>query len=412
VPRKLAIPLFIVFIALFFVPGEMWAQEAPKELAICDLANNPKSFDGKMIRVRGTLSVYFEDFSLVGGQCDTQQGIWLTFGGDVPGIVASTVNDSSRKPGVDVKVNGVSYGIKKDKNFLRLYALIAARHGDKPAFQVTATLTGVFFAGKERKLPNGHSDFAGYGHLGCCALLVITEVSDVESVPPANLHVRGTVVGPDGRQVKGFVVFDDILGGSPSERQQTITDEKGNFEFSNSGQLLRFENSSYRPLALPVKPGGAQVRVKLEDAKRSDWITPSCGEMKDIASRIGFSALFTLPSIMESDLSNDDDSRSYFVFPHGGGSADAELIISTSTDETAEQSDSVDSKWSEQRWVKDSAGAVVGTDAWGRSKHGERWRKTIFWRRDFVGYDQHGLHTRTPISVLDAIINSACITER
>ena len=47
---------------------------------------NPRAFDGKPIRVRGTLNVHFEDFSLGLGNCDTRQGIWLAFGGDVPGI--------------------------------------------------------------------------------------------------------------------------------------------------------------------------------------------------------------------------------------------------------------------------------------------------------------------------------------
>jgi len=79
----------------------------------CDLARNPKAFDGKLIRVRGTLNVHFEDFSLGIRNCDTEQGIWLAFGGDVPGIVTSMANDNVRKPGVDIKVNDVPYGIKK-----------------------------------------------------------------------------------------------------------------------------------------------------------------------------------------------------------------------------------------------------------------------------------------------------------
>ena len=412
--RKLAIPLFFTFITVFLAPSTVRAQGTPQVLSFCDLATSPKSFDGKMIRVRGTLSVYFEDFSLVGDHCDAHQGIWLAFGGDVPGIAPSTANDNFRKPNVDVKVSGASYGIKKDENFRRLYALIAARHGDKPVFRVTATLTGAFFAGEEHKLPNGQSDFEGYGHLGCCSLLVITEVSYVESVPSANLNIRGTVIDPDGRPVKGFVVFDDVLGGSPPERQHTSTDEKGNFEFSDSGQLLRFENPSYRPLALPVEPGGARVRVKLEDAKRSDWMIPPCGELKEVAGRIGFSVQFALPTTMQSRPFDEDDF-SYFVSSCGGApdTAEPDLFISTIPDqEPKEQIDFVDSKWSEQRWIKDSSGAVIGIDAKGRLKRGGSWRKVFFWRGDFAGYDERGLRAKSPISVLDAIINSACIGER
>jgi hypothetical protein len=175
---------------------------------VCDLAKHPNSFDRKMIRARGTRNVEFEDFSLAISDCDTRQEIWLVLGGDVPGIVASTVNDTVRKPGVDIEVNGVSYGIKKDESFRRLYALISARHGDKSPYPVTATLTGALCPGEKSKLADGPTVFEGYGHVRCCSLLVITQVGDGESVPPANLNVSGTVSGPDGKPVQGFVVID------------------------------------------------------------------------------------------------------------------------------------------------------------------------------------------------------------
>lgn len=399
---------FIAFVPLFFAASSVWAQETPQDVSICDLAKHPKPFDGKMIRVRGSLNVNFEDFTLSVEGCDSQQAIWMAFGGDTPGVVTSMVNDNFRKPGEDVKVNGVSYGIKKDESFRRLYALIAATRGDKPEFRVTATLTGAFFAGEEIKPPNGQSTFRGYGHMGCCALLLITQVSDVESIPPANLNIRGTVLGPDGRPLEGFVVFDDVLGGSPPERQQTTTNAKGEFEFSISGQLLRFENPNYRPLALAVEPGGAPVNVKLEDAKRSDWLIPSCGEMEGSASRIGFSILFVLPTTMESRPFNGDDLHYYSVFPRGDGHS-PEFLILYSAVQTPESSAFVNSSWSEQRWIKDGAGTVVGIDSRGLLKDGGRWRTAIFFGKDEARYIFfRGVQT----SSLDGIINSACIAKR
>jgi hypothetical protein len=84
---------FFAIVGLLCVPRSVCAQENPADVRGCDLAGNPKAFDGKLIRVRGTLNVYFEDFSLGIKNCDAHQGIWLAFGGDVPGIVASLVND-------------------------------------------------------------------------------------------------------------------------------------------------------------------------------------------------------------------------------------------------------------------------------------------------------------------------------
>src|SRR5271157_500436 len=150
---KRLVPLLSCMV-LPFVARPARAQTTPQEVSFCTLANDPKSFDGKMIRVRGTISDEFEDFTLFAEGCHTQQSIWLAFGGDVASNVISTVNDNFRKPGTELKVNGVSYGIEKDESFRRFYALIAARHGDKAAYRVTATLTGPFFAAGEEKLPN------------------------------------------------------------------------------------------------------------------------------------------------------------------------------------------------------------------------------------------------------------------
>jgi hypothetical protein len=398
---------FVGFVGLLCSPTLVYAQENPVEVPGCDLARNPKVFDGKLIRVRAPLNVQFEDFSLGIGNCDTTQGIWLAFGGDVPGIVASTVNDNFRKTGSDVKVNGVSYGIEKDDSFRRLYALIAARHGDKSDYSVTATLTGMFLAGEEKKTPKGAAHFVGYGHLGCCALLVITRVSDVESFPPANLNLRGVLIGVDGNPVEGFAVFNDVLGGSPPERQEAVTNKQGEFAFSNSGQQLRFENSNYRPLALPVEPGGAPIRVRLQDAKQSDWVIPVCAEV-DSSTRIGFSALFALPKTFESSPFSNDGVQSVFIYPRGGEPIDAELIISRSSPEITDAADSMNSEHFEERWVKDSSGNVVGVDARGRMKHGGYWRTAIF-SHDLASYR---LQSRKRANALDQIIDSACVAKR
>jgi hypothetical protein len=403
---------FMAFAVLACGLRSVYAQEHPAEVPGCDVAKNPKAFDGKLIRVRGTVHVRFEDFSLGIENCDTAQSIWLTFGGDVPGIVASTINDNFRKAGADIRVNGAPYGIKKDENFRRFYALIAARRGDEPVYRVTATLTGAFFAGAERKLASGQTYYAGYGHLGCCDLLVITQVSDVESVPPADLNVSGKVVGPDGKPVNGFVVFDDVLGGYPPIRQQSITNEKGEFEFSDSGQSLLFENPRYRPLALTVEPGGAPIRVRLEDAKQSDWVPPSCAQLGDSAGRIGFTVLFALPSTMVSKRLDQTDGgmHSYLIFPRGSSEYDPELVITTTDSEAPADLDvSLDSKWSEYRWIKDSAGTVIGVDSRGRSNHSKYWRTAFFLGHDTVSYSLRSGRQRIS---LDRVLDSACIASR
>jgi hypothetical protein len=400
---------FVLSIGLSCIPLGVIAQEKPLRVSSCELAKNPKNFDGKQIRVRGRLNVHFEDFTLGIMNCNSTQGIWLAFGGDVPGIVASTANDNFRKPGSNFVINGRSLGIKKDNNFLRLYALITSRHGNKRDYKVTATLTGTFFSGEETKNAQRGTSYMGYGHLGCCSLLVVTQVAEVESVPSADLQLRGTVTGPDGRPIEGLTVIDDMLGGSPPERQTTVANQRGEFAFPISGQQLRIESSNYRPLALTVKPGGAPVRVQLQDARLSDWVLAACGEA-DSERQIGFSVRFSLPPTEESSRSDSEDSQtqSFFVFPKGRSAPQAELIISHDDYQTNDAGDSLDSEWFQERWVKDGAGNIIGMDARGRTKDKRHWRTALFLGHEIATYSlQSGEKPDGP----DQIIDSACLAK-
>jgi hypothetical protein len=378
-------------------------EENSVEVLSCELAAHPKAYHGKMIRVRGTANVNFEDFTLALGNCASEQGIWLAFGGDVPGIVVSMANDNFRKPGKDIEIEGVSYGIRRDDNFHRFYALIAARHGEKADYRVTATLTGKFFSGEEIKTAKGVR-YGGYGHLGCCALLLITEVSDVTSVPPANLSIRGAVVGPDRKPLAGVTIINDVLGGSPPERQTSVTDERGEFRFADAGQQLRVKDPRYRPVALTVQPGRERIRLVLQDARESDWIIPKC-ENDGASERAGFSARFVLPSSMRSTLEKYEGRESIFVYNQGEESASAELTISRNLDGTVEEANSLDSDSVEERWMKDGAGKVMGVDVRGRTLRGEEWREAIFNSGEVAGY---WLRIGKEVD-LDRIVDSACL---
>jgi hypothetical protein len=397
-PSKLPVVLVVAFCGV-----TAFAQTAPVDVTRCELGKNPRDFDQKLIRVRGTLNVYFEDFSLSNKGCDSDQEIWLVFGGDVPGVVPSMVNDNVRKPGVDITVKGVPYGVEKDDDFRKLYALIAARSGDKPKFHVTATLVGRFLAGEPTVGTDGVTRFTGYGHLGCCALFVIQKVSDVESIPSANLNLRGTVIGIDGKPAQGITVLNDVMGGTPPQRQTTVTDESGAFSFTNSGQELRIEDPRFRPLAISVDPGGEPVRVLLEDAVKSDWILRTCAN--DIAStRVGFSVRFVLPKTMQSSLEDFDGHKSIFIFKQGDDDTSAHFFISVWKESGSVAPSSLGSKDFEEHWIKDDRGQIIGRESSGRG-----WREADFFERETASY---GLQSRKERNEFDRILDSACISEK
>jgi len=178
--------LFAVLLSLSACSIACKAQTAI-QLTPCELIASPEKFSGKVVEVRAGVSLAFEDFSLAQQGCqDAYPGVWLIYGGDEPTPTASTVNDLSRKPGSVLKVNGQSIPLVHDDALElfrdRLDAIRISPIGDRPCndchlYQVTATLTGVFFAAKI----DAHQH-SGYGHLGCCHLLAIQQVSDVVAV--------------------------------------------------------------------------------------------------------------------------------------------------------------------------------------------------------------------------------------
>jgi len=127
----------------------------------------------------------FEDFSLYDPACkDHHTGVWLTFGGDQDEVVTYCCVNRTRKKSVDIEVEGHRIPLSHDdslREFLRVLQTERLRRpdghqcaGDECYFYrpLSATIFGMFFAGEDGTSP-------GYGHLGCCHLLVISRVLEV-----------------------------------------------------------------------------------------------------------------------------------------------------------------------------------------------------------------------------------------
>ncbi|HVN94126.1 MAG TPA: hypothetical protein VMT38_10540 [Terracidiphilus sp.] len=177
---------FISALFSFLAFSSLSLAQAPITVTPCDLVNAPHTYSGKLVEVRARVNLAFEDFSLAQPGCeDKYPGVWLMYGGDEPTPTMSTVNDQSRKPGSVMRVNGIPIPLVHDEALKlfrkRLGALRTGPIGDRPCYdcylyRVTATIKGVFFAAQTPVQP-----FAGYGHLGCCHLLAIEQVSDVQA---------------------------------------------------------------------------------------------------------------------------------------------------------------------------------------------------------------------------------------
>jgi hypothetical protein len=172
------------FVAVLAMWPALCRMQEPIRVTPCDLVNAPERYSGKVVQVHARVNLAFEDFSLAQTGCEDKfPWVWIMYGGDEPTPTASTVNDHSRKPNSVVKVNGRPIPQVHDAPLTlfkqRLDAIRITPVGNQPCYdcylyEVTATLTGVFFAVTRRE-----QSITGYGHLGCCHLLAIEQVSDV-----------------------------------------------------------------------------------------------------------------------------------------------------------------------------------------------------------------------------------------
>jgi hypothetical protein len=195
--------LFIVFSMGLPLAGAQAAVPAP-EIALpvtaCRLSQEPQRFEGKLVQVRGIVSRGFEvfiigdsSFPFTSPECGAN--IWLEPGGDGkgprpyvvlhPGWPQADMQEWAEQARVD------SVRLQQDQQYQEMLQRLSAYRQREPdgtsceglwlcsLYKVTATITGRFFAMRETRLPDGRAYLHGYGHMGCCHLLVIEQVTDL-----------------------------------------------------------------------------------------------------------------------------------------------------------------------------------------------------------------------------------------
>jgi len=156
------------------------AAQEPKHVTVCQLAQNPSAFDRTLVKLSGTATQGFENFTLADPSCrppiSDEFSIWLTYGGTMPsGTIYCCPGEGEKKQRKQpIEVEGVTVSLVNDVTLRRFVDLLK----QKP-HTARAILIGVFFAGEQRT-SNCQPTFPGYGHLGCCSLLVIRQVESVE----------------------------------------------------------------------------------------------------------------------------------------------------------------------------------------------------------------------------------------
>lgn len=149
------------------------AQE-PQQTSVCQISRDPAAYDHKLVQVTAFASHGFEDFTLLDPECEAKLGIWLEYGGTTSSGTTYCCNVStSRKRSKPIQIEGLEIPLIDDKPFRDFDRLIQRGF----ASWIHATLVGRFFAGVNPTAPNS---VPGFGHMGCCSLLMIQQVLAVD----------------------------------------------------------------------------------------------------------------------------------------------------------------------------------------------------------------------------------------
>ncbi|HSZ61789.1 MAG TPA: hypothetical protein VK828_08320 [Terriglobales bacterium] len=172
------------------------AAEIP-DVSVCEILAKPESFDGKTVRVKGTVTAGFDEFAVKDASCNQPiNAIWLAYPEGTKGKAGPAAfvqlqlghNNNAAAP----TPSRASVKLDKDKEFKQFDSLLSSPYKAGGMclgcirYQVTASLVGrldgVNEAGVVRDKAGKFVSANGYGNLNLYrARLVIQTVSDVSA---------------------------------------------------------------------------------------------------------------------------------------------------------------------------------------------------------------------------------------
>ena len=197
---------YLVAVAMFLWLGFESHAQAPAatpaqvvDTTVCDVVKKPAPFDGKIVRIKGTVVAGFDQFIIrdsTDPNCGFQvDGIWLDYPQGTKGKAGPaallTIQPARNFSGKYTPPTRVPVTLEKDKVFKQFDSLLAQTH-QKGAdmclgcvrYQVTATLVGRLDAVDDATLKRDAQGkivgFGGFGNMNAYpARLVLQSVSDL-----------------------------------------------------------------------------------------------------------------------------------------------------------------------------------------------------------------------------------------
>jgi hypothetical protein len=220
---------FVLFgLILTFECGLHAQAAAPVDVKVCDVVKNPASFNGKMVRIKGTVVAGFDEF-IVKDATDPNcgfpvNGIWLSYplGTKAKSGPAAmvTVQPARNFAGTNNAPAQTPVALDKSKEFKQFDSLLAQTHQKGldmclgcARYEVTATLVGrldgVANAMLKRDASGKIVGLGGFGNMNAYpARLVLASVSDVT---PKEIDYSKTDAITRGDEPANPPVYDDPL---------------------------------------------------------------------------------------------------------------------------------------------------------------------------------------------------------
>lgn len=166
------------------------------DTTVCDILNNPQSFNGKIVRIKGTVSAGFDSFVIKGEGCGHKvNGIWLSYPEGTkaksgPAAMVQIQAASNFTGDAPVVQQAPVTLDKKDKEFKQFDSLLSTPNKGNGMclgcirYEVSATLVGrldgIENASLQRDKAGKITGIGGFGNLNAYkARLVLQSVSDV-----------------------------------------------------------------------------------------------------------------------------------------------------------------------------------------------------------------------------------------
>jgi len=194
-------------------------SETPLRVEACELKANPGTYNHKLVAVTGFVSQGFEDFALQDPQCPEAPGPWLEYGGTVnSGVVYCCGPTNNKTRPHQLTIEEIPIPIVEDDQLKLLQKRL--QRPTRESNLVHATLIGRFFAGHWIHEADGKTYWEGFGHMGCCSLLAIQQVTQVDDADNPNLDHDPWATFPYTEGDKVGCGYTNLLPLNPMQEMQ------------------------------------------------------------------------------------------------------------------------------------------------------------------------------------------------